>query len=295
MCHTVPAERSAKNRQFRCPALKSFSGARRQVPVLQQRRFLAAALAGGSSYLIFETLYSDDDPITVQNGGGGRGREVHEGPVSDNWCRNCAICCNFCASSGRHTGCSGRQRAGAGAGKGRSRCFLGIRYAARPVGELRFKPSKAPDRWDGIADATGMGAPCMQFYTPSGPNTTDLTRPMQGMFPTDTEATTDNEDRLFLNVRTSDAFAGKHLPMVWFHGGGYAYGSGGWPAYNCRNLAEKGDVVLVAVNHRLNAFGYLNLAEAFGEDFAASGNVGHLDLEPRMVDDPEANIRPIGQ
>lgn len=156
--------------------------------------------------------------------------------------------------------------------------FLGIRYAAPPVGELRFQPPVPADGWQGIADATGMGAPCMQLYTPSGPNTTDLTRQMQGIFPTATEEKIDNEDCLFLNIWTPDASSGSRPVMVWFHGGGYAYGSGGWPAYNGRNLAEKGDVVVVTVNHRLNAFGYLNLAEKFGEDFAASGNVGNLDL-----------------
>ncbi|WP_328600506.1 carboxylesterase/lipase family protein [Pontixanthobacter aquaemixtae] len=157
--------------------------------------------------------------------------------------------------------------------------FLGVRYAKPPIGDLRFKPPEAADDWTGIADATGMGAPCMQLYTASGPNESDLTRGIQGIFPTATEAKTDNEDCLFLNVWTPAAGDGKKRPvMVWFHGGGYAYGSGGWPAYNGRNLAAKGDVVVVTVNHRLNAFGYLNLAEKFGEEFAASGNVGNLDL-----------------
>ena len=156
--------------------------------------------------------------------------------------------------------------------------FLGIPYAAPPVGDLRFQPPEPPEAWQGIGDATGYGAPCMQLYTPSGPNATDLTRQIQGIFPTGTESKIDNEDCLFLNVWTPDAAAGSRPVMVWFHGGGYAYGSGGWPAYNGRNLAEKGDVVVVTVNHRLNAFGYMNLAELFGEDFAASGNVGNLDL-----------------
>ncbi|WP_427965443.1 carboxylesterase/lipase family protein [Altererythrobacter sp.] len=156
--------------------------------------------------------------------------------------------------------------------------FLGIRYAAPPLGELRFQPPQPADAWRGIADATGRGAPCMQLYTPSGTRTTDLTRQIQAIFPTGTEAKIDNEDCLFLNVWTPDASAGKRPVMVWFHGGGYVYGSGNWPAYDGRNLAEKGDVVVVTVNHRLNAFGYLNLAEIFGEDFAASGNVGNLDL-----------------
>ena len=157
--------------------------------------------------------------------------------------------------------------------------FLGVRYAAPPLGDLRFQPPAKPEAWEGVADATGYGAPCMQLYSASGPNESEMTRRIQAIFPTSTEAKMDNEDCLFLNVWTPAAGDGKKRPvMVWFHGGGYAYGSGNWPAYNGRNLAEKGDVVVVTVNHRLNAFGYLNLAEKFGEDFAASGNVGNLDL-----------------
>ena len=157
--------------------------------------------------------------------------------------------------------------------------FLGLRYAAPPLGDLRFQPPAKPEAWEGIADATGYGAPCMQLYSASGPTESEMTRRIQAIFPTSTEAKMDNEDCLFLNVWTPAAGDGKKRPvMVWFHGGGYAYGSGNWPAYNGRNLAEKGDVVVVTVNHRLNAFGYLNLAEKFGEDFAASGNVGNLDL-----------------
>ncbi|MBH1943835.1 carboxylesterase/lipase family protein [Erythrobacter sp. YJ-T3-07] len=157
--------------------------------------------------------------------------------------------------------------------------FLGVRYAAPPLGDLRFRPPTKPEAWEGIADATGYGAPCMQLYSASGPTESEMTRRIQAIFPTSTEAKMDNEDCLFLNVWTPAAGDGKKRPvMVWFHGGGYAYGSGNWPAYNGRNLAEKGDVVIVTVNHRLNAFGYLNLAEKFGEEFAASGNVGNLDL-----------------
>ena len=157
--------------------------------------------------------------------------------------------------------------------------FLGVRYAAPPLGELRFQPPEKPEAWEGVADATGYGAPCMQLYSASGPTESEMTRRIQAIFPTSTEAKMDNEDCLFLNVWTPAAGDGKKRPvMVWFHGGGYAYGSGNWPAYNGRNLAEKGDVVVVTVNHRLNAFGYLNLAEKFGDDFAASGNVGNLDL-----------------
>lgn len=156
--------------------------------------------------------------------------------------------------------------------------FLGLPYAAPPVGERRFKPPQPAEKWDGIYDATTMGAPCMQMYSPSGPNTTDLTRQLQAIFPTYGEAKIDNEDCLFLNVWTPAADAGKRPVMVWFHGGGYAYGSGGWPVYDGRNLAEKGDAVVVTVNHRLGAFGYLYLGDALGGEYAASGNAGNLDL-----------------
>lgn len=118
----------------------------------------------------------------------------------------------------------------------------------------------------------------MQLYSPSGPRTTELTREIQAIFPTFSESKIDNDDCLFLNVWTPDASIGSRPVMVWFHGGGYAYASGNWPAYIGCNLAEKGDVVIVTVNHRLNAFGYLNFSNRFGEDYAASGNVGNLDL-----------------
>lgn len=171
--------------------------------------------------------------------------------------------------------------------------FLGLRYAAPPVGELRFQPPVEPAAWEGTYDATSHGAPCIQNYTPSGPVATDQTRLIQGIFPTYGEQKIDNEDCLFLNVWTPDAGNGSRPVMVWFHGGGYDYGSGNWPAYDGHNLAEKGDVVVVTVNHRLNAFGYLDLAQTFGEDFAASGNVGNLDLD-RALEWVRDNIAAFG-
>ena len=156
--------------------------------------------------------------------------------------------------------------------------YLGLRYGKSPTGALRFKPPVAPDHWDGIYDATSMGAPAMQMYSASGTATSDFTRQIQTIFPTAGEEKIDNEDALFLNVWTPGADEAKRPVMVWFHGGGYAYGSGGWAAYDGRNLAEKGDVVVVTVNHRLNAFGYLYLGDKFGEDYAQSGNLGNLDL-----------------
>ena len=156
--------------------------------------------------------------------------------------------------------------------------FKGIRYGEAPVGALRFMPPQNPQPWTGIADATGFGAPAMQLYAASGDRTSDFTRQIQTIFPTQTEEKIDNEDCLFLNVWTPGTDRKKRPVLVWFHGGGYNYGSGAWPVYDGHNLAAKGDMVIVTVNHRLNAFGYLYLADRFGKDFAASGNLGNLDL-----------------
>src|SRR5437868_10938782 len=66
--------------------------------------------------------------------------------------------------------------------------------------------------------------------------------------------------------------------MVWLHGGAFSYGSANSPRYDSTNLARRNDVVVFAVNHRLNIFGHLDLSAAGGERFAQSGNAGVLDL-----------------
>lgn len=156
--------------------------------------------------------------------------------------------------------------------------FKGIRYGKAPVGSLRFMPPEKPERWTNIQEATALAAPCMQMYSPGGPRQSDFSTEIQSIFPTGPESRIDNEDCLFLNVWTPAADAKKRPVMIWFHGGGHSYGSGGWPVYDGRNLAAKGDVVVVTVNHRLNALGYMYLGDKFGPDFAKSGNAGDLDL-----------------
>ena len=66
--------------------------------------------------------------------------------------------------------------------------------------------------------------------------------------------------------------------MVWFHGGGFAIGSGSWPLYDGANLARRGDAVVVTLNHRLGALGYAHLGELMGDGFESSGNNGMLDI-----------------
>jgi para-nitrobenzyl esterase len=113
-------------------------------------------------------------------------------------------------------------------------------------------------------------------------NGSELSLQLATVFTMRTEMKYDNEDCLYLNVWTpatdDKALARKRPVMVWFHGGGYSYGSGAWPVYDGANLARKGDVVVVTVNHRLNVFGYLHLGGIAGSDFADAGNAGMLDL-----------------
>jgi para-nitrobenzyl esterase len=156
----------------------------------------------------------------------------------------------------------------------------GIRYGAPPVGPLRFMPPAKPKPWKGAADATEFGAPAIQMAPPiSASPATDFGRQLATIYPTPAEIKIQNEDCLFLNVWTPGLGGGARRPvMVWLHGGGYAYGSGAWPIYDGANLAKKGDVVVVTVNHRLNVFGYLYLGQLGSDAYAKSGNAGMLDL-----------------
>jgi para-nitrobenzyl esterase len=157
--------------------------------------------------------------------------------------------------------------------------FKGLRYAAPPTGELRFKAPRPPAAWTAVADASAFGAPAIQMATGASANpTTELSKQLATIFTTSTEMKIASEDCLFLNVWTPGVDAGKRPVMVWLHGGGFAYGSGSWPVYDGHNLAKKGDVVVVTVNHRLNVFGYLYLGELAGKAYADSGNAGMLDL-----------------
>jgi para-nitrobenzyl esterase len=155
-----------------------------------------------------------------------------------------------------------------------------VRYGAPPVGPLRFKAPVKPQAWTVPADASQFGAPAIQMTDPVrlGEPGSELARTMESFAPYKQEAATDSEDCLFLNVWTPATDQRRRPVMVWLHGGGFSNGSGAWPAYDGTNLAKRGDVVVVTVNHRLNALGYLHLAELAGPAYAQSGNAGMLDL-----------------
>jgi para-nitrobenzyl esterase len=141
--------------------------------------------------------------------------------------------------------------------------FKGVRYGAAPVGDLRFKPPRKPAPWTEVADAFQYGARAIQAS--GGPSAQAGTPGM-------------SEDCLFLNVWTPGIDHKKRPVMVWLHGGGFSSGSGGDAITEGGNLARKGDVVVVSVNHRLNVFGYLQLSEEWGPEYLSSGQAGMLDI-----------------
>jgi len=154
-----------------------------------------------------------------------------------------------------------------GALQGDIRVFKGIHYAGNAGGANRFKPPTPPPAWAGVRDALVYGDQCPQM-PPTGGNE----KPDDGSVPT-------SEDCLVLNVWTPGVQDDKRRPvMVWLHGGGYVSGSGASPATDGARLASQGDTVIVTLNHRLNALGYLYLGPDAGPEFADSGNVGQLDI-----------------
>jgi para-nitrobenzyl esterase len=146
--------------------------------------------------------------------------------------------------------------------------FKGIRYGA-DTATRRFQRALPPATWQGVKDAQSYGESCPQMKMGS-----------LGLFSTPQVEPPQSEDCLFLNVWTPSLDDGKKRPvMVWFHGGGYVTGSGSSSIYDGTRLAKRGDIVVVTVNHRLNALGYLYLAGLTKDPrYADSGNIGSLDM-----------------
>ncbi len=126
---------------------------------------------------------------------------------------------------------------------GSSACvWKGIPFAAAPVGDLRWAAPHPAPAWSGVRDADHWGDRCMQ----SGLMAIERTVSKEGM----------SEDCLYLNVWRPKK-SGVFPVMVWVHGGGYYGGAGTTPWYWGDRLAEKGDLVVVTTNYRLNVFGFL--------------------------------------
>ncbi len=132
-----------------------------------------------------------------------------------------------------------------GAHEGGLEVFRGIPYARPPLGPLRFAAPEPPEPWSGIRDALAFGPTALQ-------RPGMLTR-MLGF------SAESSEDCLSLNVWTPAADAGRRPVLVWVHGGSFTGGSGSMPVYDGAALAARGDVVVVTLNYRLGALGFISL------------------------------------
>jgi len=149
--------------------------------------------------------------------------------------------------------------------------FRGIPYGADTSGKNRFMPPQKPSSWTGTRDAIEWGHVAPQ---PLPGSNYDYTNACQWA----TQPGGKGEDCLVLNISTPELKdGGKRAVMFAIHGGGYTTGTGQNPVFDGRALAQRGDVVVVSVNHRLGALGFTNLAE-FAPEFAQSGVVGMMDL-----------------
>jgi para-nitrobenzyl esterase len=150
--------------------------------------------------------------------------------------------------------------------------FRGVPFAAPPVGPLRWRPPRPPSRWDGERPAVEFGPAPLQPLPPRD----------SIMFHTnfdDRRALVMSEDCLYLNVWTPQPTADGGLPvMVWVQGGGNRYGHGSQDIHNGHRMAGRG-IVVVTLNYRLGALGFLAHPELAAEDdLGASGNYGLLDI-----------------
>lgn len=152
---------------------------------------------------------------------------------------------------------------GAGWDRGALKAWLGLPYAAPPIGALRWQPPQPEAGWKGVRDASAFGAHC-----PQAKPFPDMVFPDAG----------GSEDCLFLNVFAPAArTASTRLPvMVWIHGGGFRAGSAAEPRSDGGALPREG-VVLVTLNYRLGPLGFLTLPELTAER-GASGNYGLMDM-----------------
>jgi para-nitrobenzyl esterase len=141
--------------------------------------------------------------------------------------------------------------------------FRGIPYAGPPVGPLRWRLPETLESWAGARDATRFGSVCPQAPAPFDAFLGSA-------------LSTQSEDCLYLNVFAPSPDTAKHPVMVWIHGGAFVFGAGSQSIYDGSRLAARNTVV-VTINHRLGAFGFLALADATEGSAAGMGTEGLAD------------------
>lgn len=144
--------------------------------------------------------------------------------------------------------------------------YLGVPFAAPPVGDLRWRPPQPVIPWQGVRAADRFSPACMQRA--QNPDSSSWNRGLIDL----------SEDCLYLNVWTPVSSASERLPvLVWIYGGGGVSGSAAEPIYDGNVIARKG-VVVVSVNYRVNVFGWFAHPELTRESpHHSSGNYGSLD------------------
>jgi len=146
--------------------------------------------------------------------------------------------------------------------------FKGIPYAAAPVGNLRWMPPQPVTSWSGVRPAKQYGAIAPQNLMAAPSDSPGI--PSFGDQP-------QSEDCLFLNIWTPGLDDARRPVMFWIHGGAFIIGSGTESFLEGGKLAKRGDIVLVSINYRLGALGFMNLREITAGKIPATGNEGLLD------------------
>ncbi|HEV2782726.1 MAG TPA: carboxylesterase family protein [Actinophytocola sp.] len=149
-----------------------------------------------------------------------------------------------------------------GAAAGGVDSFLGVPYARPPVGELRWRPPQPAQRWAGVRDAVAYGNRCPAAASTNGPRS-------------------ETEDCLYLNVqRPAGVHSGQKLPVYfWIHGGGLQNGSSN--QHDGSLVVRRTGVVVVTINYRLGAFGFL-AHPALTAEAGQSGNYGLFDQQAAL-------------
>jgi len=153
-----------------------------------------------------------------------------------------------------------------GARDGLTNRWLGVPYAAAPIGPLRLRSPQPPVSWEGVRDALQLG--------PAAPQEPTKVIPLP-------PGVIISEDCLELNIWVPERVENDHRPrpvMVWVHGGAYFIGFSAQPIYNGRSLAENGDVIVVTLNYRLGALGFLDFSSMSTPDVTFESNLGLRDV-----------------